>query len=237
MTLREANMLSAKNISKEHAGRNVLRSVDLEIMPGTITSLIGPSGAGKSTLLYALSFVDPPDSGSIRADDVLYSFPGGGNPFPTRSAVLVFQQLFLWPHLTLRENIALSGRADDREVSELIAAFGMESFVDRYPNQTSLGQRQRAALARAIAVKPRYLLLDEVTSALDIEQIEVLSDYLEKLRKEGTTILIVTHLIHFAQRISDQVLFMDKGEIVEAGGEEMISNPKQQRTKDFLQYF
>ncbi len=219
-------------------GREILRSVNLDIEAGTITSLIGPSGAGKTTLLSALSFSDIPESGSILVDDNSYTFPRAEKTLaPSPAVAFVFQQLFLWPHLTLRENIALSNRATETEMSELISAFGMKDFIDRYPNQTSLGQRQRAALARAVALKPRYLLLDEVTSALDIEQIEAVVLYLEKLKKGGTGILVVTHLIHFAQRISDQILFMDKGEVVERGGKELISNPKHQRTRDFLKYF
>lgn len=175
--------------------------------------------------------------GSITIDANIYSFPTIDNPQPSPTVAIVFQQLFLWPHLTLRQNITLPNRANDREVQELISAFGMGDFINRYPNQTSLGQRQRAALARAIALKPRYLLLDEVTSALDIEQIEAVATYLEKLRDGGTGILAVTHLIRFAQRISDKILFMDKGKIVEQGGVELISHPKNQRTKDFLKYF
>lgn len=231
-------MLSAKNISKKRDDRDILRSVDIDIAPGTITSLIGPSGAGKTTLLYALSFTDTPESGTVTVDETSYSFPTSGeNPRPSPTIAVVFQQLFLWPHLTLRENITLPNRATDNEVAELISAFGMENFVDRYPNQTSIGQRQRAALARAIALKPRYLLLDEVTSALDIEQIEAVAIHLEKLKTGGTGIFAVTHLVHFAQRISDQIFFMDQGKIIEHGGKELISNPQNQRTKDFLKYF
>lgn len=223
-------MLSAKNIIKKRDDREILHSVDVELKAGTITSLIGPSGAGKTTLLYALSFADAPERGEIIVDETKYLQP-------SPAVAVVFQQLFLWPHLTLRENIALSKRASDHEIAELISAFDMKDFADRYPNQTSLGQRQRAALARAIALKPHYLLLDEVTSALDIEQIETVAKYLQKLKDGGTGILAVTHLIHFAQRISDQILFMDKGNIVERGGKELVSNPQNQRTKDFLKYF
>jgi len=231
-------MLSAKNISKKRDGRDILRSVDIDIEQGTITSLIGPSGAGKTTLLYALSFTDVPESGVITIDETSYSFPVSGTDVrPSPRVAVVFQQLFLWPHLTLRENITLPNRVTDSEITELISAFGMEGFIDRYPNQTSLGQRQRAALARAIALKPQYLLLDEITSALDIEQIESVAVHLEKLKKSGTGILAVTHLVHFAQRISDKIFFIDQGKIIEQGGKELISNPQSQRMKDFLKYF
>lgn len=232
-------MLTVKNITKYRDENTVLESVDLNIQPGTITSLIGPSGAGKTTLLNVLAFAAFPDKGEVVIDDVNFSFPiiSETLPHPSSKVAMVFQQLFLWPHLTLRENITLSNKMNGEEIDELISAFGMQGFIDRYPNQTSLGQRQRAALARAIALKPRYLLLDEVTSALDIEQIEAIVKYLEKLKSNGTAVVAVTHLLHFARRISDQIVFMDKGKIVEVGNKDVISNPKEARTKEFLAFF
>lgn len=232
-------MLTAKNITKYREGITVLESVDIDIKPGTITSLIGPSGAGKTTLLNVLAFSALPDDGEIDVDDKKFSFPAVGAMVPqaSSSVAMVFQQLFLWPHLTLRENITLSGKSKANEVEELVSAFGMAGFIDRYPNQTSLGQRQRAALARAIALKPKYLLLDEVTSALDIEQVESVVKYLEKLKSNGTGIVAVTHLLHFAKRISDQIIFMDKGKVVEVGGKEILASPKEARTREFLAFF
>lgn len=233
-------MLTAKNITKyNQENTTVLESVDIEVKPGSITSLIGPSGAGKTTLLNVMAFSAFPDKGEIAIDDKKYSFPvvGESTPQTSSSVAMVFQQLFLWPHLTLRENITISNKSTEKEVEELISTFGMKGFIDRYPNQTSLGQRQRAALARAIALKPRYLLLDEVTSALDIEQVEAVVQYLEKLKAGGTGIVAVTHLLHFAKRISDQIVFMDKGKIIEIGGREVLSDPKQARTKEFLAFF
>lgn len=232
-------MLTAKNITKHREGDTILESVDINIQPGTITALIGPSGAGKTTLLNILSFSLFPDSGTIVIDDKSFNFPFSGDsvPQPSSAVAMVFQQLFLWPHLTLRENIMLSKKANKAELSELINAFGMKNFIDRYPNQTSLGQRQRAALSRAIALKPRYLLLDEITSALDIEQVEAVAKYLEKLKTDGTGIIAVTHLINFASRISDQIIFIDKGKIIEHGTKELISKPEKERTKEFLEFF
>ena len=232
-------MLTTKNITKYRQKNTVLESVGIEIKPGTITSLIGPSGAGKTTLLNVLSFSALPDIGEIVIDDKNFSFPitNGLVPKPSSTVAMVFQQLFLWPHLTLRENITLSNKMSNAEVEELISTFDMKEFIDRYPNQTSLGQRQRVALARAIALKPKYLLLDEVTSALDIEKIESITKYLQKLKSSGTGIVVVTHLLHFAQRISDQIVFMDKGRIIETGGKEVLSNPKESRTKEFLTFF
>lgn len=232
-------MLTAKNITKYRENEAVLEAVDISIEPGTITSLIGPSGAGKTTLLNVLSLSAFPDKGNLTVNDESFSFPILGELIPKPSSVvaMVFQQLFLWPHLTLRQNITLSNKMSGTEIEELVSAFGMKEFIDRYPNQTSLGQRQRAALARAIALKPKYLLLDEVTSALDIEQVELVAQYLEKLKSNGTGIVAVTHLLHFAKRISDQIVFMDKGRIIEIGGKEILSDPKEARTKEFLTFF
>lgn len=236
-------MLTAKNITKKYQGREVLAGITLDIEPGKITTLIGPSGAGKTTLLYTLSFVENPDKGEVVVDEKHYTFPvlSELEPIPSPAVMVVFQQLFLWPHLTLRENIELPLKINnikyEDQTKELIEAFGMKDFIDRYPNETSLGQRQRAALARAIALNPKYIFLDEVTSALDIEQVEALAIYLQKLKTRGMGIVVVTHLIHFAQRISDNIIFMDKGRIIERGGSELLSNPKQPRTQEFLKYF
>jgi ABC-type polar amino acid transport system ATPase subunit len=151
----------------------------------------------------------------------------------------VFQQLFLWPHLTLRQNILLPMRLQDpatvaTALEELIEAFDMGNFIDRYPNQASLGQRQRAALARAIILNPRYLLLDEVTSALDVEQITRVLDYLAQLRQRGMGLFIITHLLGFARQTADQVVFMAKGSIVERGDVSILTNPQSQRLQQFL---
>ncbi len=230
MIFPNANMLTAENIDKKREGRNVLHDASISIERGTIVSVIGPSGAGKTTLLNVLAGIDAPDSGQVLLE-------GERVVRPTPRIAMVFQQLFLWPHLTLRENITLANRATGKEVDELVAALGMDGFIDRYPNQTSLGQRQRAALARAVALKPEYLLLDEVTSALDIEQVEGVAALLEKLKQQGTGIFTVTHLINFSKRISDHIVFMDAGEVIEQGGKELISNPQHPRTQEFIKFF
>lgn len=228
-------MLSAKKLYKEVNGKYILWSVDISIEQGRITSLIGPSGSGKTSLLNALSFVDIPKSGTIILDNEVYDFPES-RPAPSPKVAVVFQQLFLYPHLTLRENINVSGRMCPGEVNILIAAFNMDEFVDRYPNQVSVGEKQRAALARAIALKPKYLLLDEATSALDMEQIEDVVTYLKKLKLQGVGILVVTHSSQLVKKISDYIIFMDRGQVVESGKDVLIK-PKENRTKEFLKFF
>lgn len=231
-------MLIGEKIVKKYHGTNILKDIDIKIEPGKITSLIGPSGSGKTTLLRILSMIDLPESGNILLDNQKYEFPLKKSdiipPWPRVS--IVFQQLFLWPHLTLRENILLplGDRADKKHTEELIDVLQMKEFIDRYPNQVSIGQRQRVAFARALALNPEYLLLDEITSALDVEQVNIVLNHLLTLKNNGVGILIVTHLLNFAQKASDNIVFINEGEIIETGGKEVLENPKHKRIKDFL---
>src|ERR1700683_2118691 len=167
-------MLIAKNIIKSFGNQQILHNVDLSIERGKICALIGPSGSGKTTLLKVLAFLEQPDSGNVTIDDHTYQFPLSKlqkieAPWP--KVTVVFQQLFLWPHLTLLQNITLPLSArnlDDNppRLQELLELFDMNHFVYRYPNQASIGQRQRAALVRSLLLEPEYLLLDEITSSL-----------------------------------------------------------------------
>ncbi len=230
-------MLIGKTLTKKYQGQEILKGIDIVIEPGKITSLIGPSGAGKTTLLRVLSMLDLPDLGSVILDSQNFQFPRDkeiNNVWPKIS--VVFQQLFLWPHLTLRQNILLplKGKVDKNYIEELIDVLQMKEFIDRHPNQVSVGQRQRAAIARALALKPKYLLLDEITSSLDVEQISAVLNYLLKLKERGMGILIVTHLLNFAENASDNVVFLDEGEIIETGGKEILQNPKHPRIQKFL---
>lgn len=234
-------MLSAESINKTYGSLHVLQNVNVNLEPGKITALIGPSGSGKTTLLKALSLLDPPDTGTVCVDTFKYNFPlgklGADRPWPY--VTVVFQQLFLWPHLTLKENILLPLRVskknyDTAYLNELVDLFEMKAFIDRYPNQASLGQRQRVALTRALVLNARYVLLDEITSSLDVEQVNVILSHLRTVRDKGIGILAITHLLHFARHLADQIIFMDAGKIVEAGGVEVIDNPQNERLKKFL---
>lgn len=235
-------MLAGHDITKSFGETEVLRGIDITVEPGKITVLIGPSGGGKSTLIRALSLLDPPTKGAVSIDDTIYRFPLGMDeqiqpPWPRVS--VVFQQLFLWPHLTLRRNITLplenNGRVNGNGyLDELIELFGMGSFIDRYPNETSLGQQQRTALVRSLVLKPSYILLDEITSALDVEHVNAILSHLQALSNAGTGILIITHLLGFARRAGDTIAFLDDGRILEMGGTELLDSPQHKRIQRFL---
>ncbi len=233
------NMLLAKNINKKIGGRDILKNISCSLESGEIISIIGPSGAGKTTFLRAISLIDLPDSGSLEIGEDRYQFPikrVEDIRYPYPNLTVVFQQFFIWPHLTVRENIilALRGNVDKKHFNELVGLFQMNEFLDRYPNEVSLGQRQRTALVRALMLKPKYLLLDEVTSALDIEQAHLILGHLKHIAEKGVGIIFVSHALHLASKISDKVIFFDDGKIVEEGTSKIIKNPKTDRLKKFI---
>ena len=241
-------MLSCSNIKKSYGNREIVRGVSAQFKPGTISAIIGPSGTGKSTFLRVLSLLESPDSGSIQINGKDVHFPQAENAEPAHpwpQLTTVFQQLFLWPHLTIRQNICLPVRKTDRVatgglVDQVMRDLLLTDFAERYPNQVSHGQRQRAAIARAIALKPKYLLLDEITSALDVEHVGIVLDYLQRLRGEGVAIVLITHLIKFARDAAEQVLFMEHGRIQASGDASILSvsgtysEPGIQRLVNFL---
>lgn len=234
-------MLSIKNITKKFGDRIVLDDITLQVQLGTITSIIGPSGSGKTTLLRTLAMLELADGGEMCLDDEKYIFPTetieGKTPWPR--ITIVFQSLFIWPHLTLRQNILLPlgekiTDENKKHLDELVELFSMQNFIDRYPNEISLGQKQRAAIVRALILKPEYLLLDEITSSLDVEQISIILSHLETIKKQGVAVVMVTHLINFAKTVSDKIIFLDQGKILEFGGKEVLTNPKNDRVQKFL---
>jgi len=236
-------MLSGTKLTKIYNGREVLKEVSIKIEPGKITSLIGPSGSGKTTILRVLSMLDLPESGSIILDDKKYNFPLEKDkitpPWPKVS--VVFQQLFIWPHLTLRKNIELpleiKGVLNENKeyLDELYQMFDMNEFIDRFPNQVSLGQRQRVALVRALALKPKYLLLDEITSSLDVEQSGIILSHLTKIKQQGVGIIMVAHDIDFALSSADSVCFIENGRIVKQGKPyEFLLETNNTRIRNFI---
>ena len=254
-------ILEMKNIRKSFpasaGGTNeVLRDISLSVDKGEVVSIIGPSGSGKSTLLRCATFLETIDGGSITyMDTVAASTDANGrvsyiskNEMKTVKGYfgLVFQQFNLFPHFSVLKNITdapvkVHGRNAEEvkvEAMELLAAMGLGDKADAYPCQLSGGQQQRVAIARALAMKPEILFFDEPTSALDPElTIEVLK-IIRKLAEEHMTMVIVTHEMNFARAVSNRVIFMDGGVIVEQGDpEEVFGNPKQERTRQFLRSY
>ena len=191
-------MIKGIDIHKSFGNKKILQGVNIQIQRGKVTVLQGPSGCGKSTLLRCLALLDEPNSGVIEIDSDSFKFPKSSNkkllkPYP--KVTVVYQQLFLWPHLTNRKNILLAVHQTDykQKLNELIDFLSLENFLDQFPNESSLGQKQRIAIARALILNPQFVFFDEITSALDDYHTEELCKLIEKLQSEGLGVFIVTH--------------------------------------------
>ena len=211
-------MLKVENVKKSFGPATVLDGVNLTVNPGEVVSILGSSGSGKSTLIRCINGLEKLNAGKITVDDFDVSKPRELAEARKRSGT-VFQLFNLYPHMTALQNITLAPievlkrpKADaEAEGRALLASVGLGDRADAYPAQLSGGQRQRIGICRALAMKPRYLLLDEVTSALDPEMTSEVLDILAKLAAEGTTMVFVTHEIEFARQISNRIVFLEKG--------------------------
>lgn len=242
-------MIKVDKLSKKFNDNEVLKSISLEIEQGEVVSIIGPSGSGKTTLLRCLNLLESPSSGSLQIKDVTVAF--NGKPPSKKQKVdvqqysgMVFQHFHLFPHKTVIENIIeaplIVQKRDKQEViaeaEELLQKVGLIAHKNHYPEQLSGGQKQRAAIARILALKPEVLLFDEPTSALDPELVGEVLTVIKDLAREGQTMIIVTHEMHFAREVSDRVVFIADGYIVEQGKPDILfSSPQEERTKKFLQ--
>lgn len=233
-------MIKANKIIKRYNGKRILDEVSLELNRGEINVLFGPSGCGKTTLCRNLTLLEYPNSGSIEIDNVSYKFPTKNNfnnkPYPKIN--MVFQQLFLYPHLTNEQNIKLAVNDFTKEKKErftyLTELLKIDDILKQYPNESSLGQKQRVAIARVLILNPEFIFFDEITSALDIVQASNIIGLLKKLKLEGIGILIITHNINFMERVADNLLFMYDGKIIETGNTNIIKQPKTEILKQFL---
>jgi ABC-type polar amino acid transport system ATPase subunit len=213
------------------------------IKRGEVVVVIGPSGSGKSTFLRCLNGLEEIDSGSIVIDGIPLD-DNKKNRLEIRKGVgMVFQLFNLFPHMTVRENVNLAQRRVRKKSKEaanamsmdLLKKVGITDKADNYPNQLSGGQQQRVAIARALAMMPKVMLFDEATSALDPEMIGEVLDVMKDLAREGMTMICVTHEMGFAREVSDRVIFMEDGKIVEVGtAEHFFTAPVEERTKLFL---
>ena len=234
-------------MQKAFGDNKVLNGVSFEVAQGSATTIIGPSGSGKTTLLRALNALDVPDAGVIRVGEIEIDF---SKPVPKdqlrsyrAQSGFVFQSHNLFPHKTVLQNVTegpvvVQKRPKDEaeaEAVELLDRSGLPKRRDQYPFQLSGGQQQRVGIARALALKPKVVLFDEPTSALDPELVGEVLSVIRDLAVEGWTLVIVTHEIQFARQVSDQVLFTDRGVILEKGPpSEVIGNPQEERTRQFL---
>jgi polar amino acid transport system ATP-binding protein len=237
--------INIRNVTKRYGDRTILDNITLTIPPGETVALLGPSGGGKSTLLRCLNGLNTFDSGAIEIGPH-HLTPGNRNDavnLVRRSFGMIFQDFQLFPHLSVLDNVTeapqrvlgLSSRAAIERARGLLERVGMAAHLNAYPQQLSGGQKQRVAIARALAMEPRGLLCDEITSALDPELKNEVLSVLEGLRRDGLTIILVTHEIGFARRAADRVVMLCDGRILEQGTPaEVLDQPKTERMGIFL---
>jgi polar amino acid transport system ATP-binding protein len=221
----------------------VLDGVDLEVFPGQIVAVIGSSGSGKSTVLRCVNLLEDILDGQIFLEGVEISEPDVDQDKVREQIGLVFQSFNLFGHLSILENITLAlihvkkmpKEEAKKKALTWLERIGLADKADSYPDKLSGGQQQRTAIVRAIAMEPKVLLLDEVTSALDPELVGEVLSLIKDLKASGTTILMATHELSFAREVADWVIFLEKGKILEQGeAKEFFDNPKEPRTKEFL---
>ncbi|WKD59390.1 L-cystine import ATP-binding protein TcyC [Corynebacterium caspium DSM 44850] len=246
-------MVEMNEVHKSFGSLEVLKGINLKVPHGTVMTLIGPSGSGKSTLLRCINHLEVVNGGRLyvdgeligyrEKDGILYEISARDAAKQRADIGMVFQQFNLFSHRTVLENIIeapIHVKKQPVEVAkkralELLETVGLAHKADAYPAQLSGGQQQRIAIARALAMEPKLMLFDEPTSALDPELVGEVLKVMKNLAAQGMTMVVVTHEIGFAREVSDQVVFMDAGVVVEAGPpEQVIDNPQETRTQEFL---
>ncbi len=235
--------LELRGVAKRFGGNLVLRGIDLTLGEHEVVSLIGASGSGKSTLLRCVNALEPIDEGTITLQGRLVSGPAVNLDRHRRDVGIVFQSFNLFPHMTVLRNVTLaprqvlrlSRREAEQRADALLERVGLIEKRTEYPDSLSGGQQQRVAIVRALAMQPRLLLLDEITSALDPELVAEVLNIVRELAHEGMTMLLATHEMSFAREVSSRVCFLDAGVICEQGEPEQIfSEPTNPRTQAFL---
>ena len=237
------NVLELVNIRKSFGSELVLNNLSLAVPEHTATALIGASGSGKSTLLRCINLLESIDDGQIFLDGDEISDPLINVDDVRRRLGMVFQSFNLFPHKTVLENITLSpimvhGKSKDEAntaAMELLKRFELSDKADQYPDRLSGGQQQRVAIIRSLAVNPRLLLLDEVTSALDPVLVNEVLSAVRDLKSDGMTMVLATHEMGFATQVADEVCYLESGNIIERGtADQVLHNPQNPKTQEFL---
>ena len=235
--------VEVKNLKKSFHKLEVLKGIDITVNEGEVVCVIGPSGSGKSTFLRCLNLLETPTSGTVIVDGRDITDKKNDINKVRENIGMVFQSFNLFPHLTVLDNIMLApvelkkmSKPEAKETAlKLLKRVGLEDKANYHPNQLSGGQQQRVAIARALAMNPEIMLFDEPTSALDPEMVGEVLGVMKELASQGMTMIVVTHEMGFAREVSDRVVFIDEGIIMEEGApEEFFSNPKNPRAIDFL---
>jgi polar amino acid transport system ATP-binding protein len=238
-----APVLEVRGVTKAYGDEQVLRGVDISVPEHRAVALIGASGSGKSTLLRCVDLLEEIDDGDVLLDGQVVTDPSVDAVPIRRRLGLVFQAFNLFPHLTVLQNVVLApARAQGtpraeatRAAHELLARFGLDARESDYPDRLSGGQQQRVAIIRARATRPRALLLDEITSALDPELVSEVLELVRELKEQGMTMLIATHEMNFARDVADEICFLHEGRILERGEPaELLSQPREPETQRFL---
>jgi polar amino acid transport system ATP-binding protein len=237
--------LQYAGVYKAYGRHVVLRNINLAVPEHSVTCLIGPSGCGKSTLLRCTNLLEPIQAGEIMLRGENLAAMRGEQDAIRRRVGMVFQSYNLFPHMTVMQNITLAPRRVQKvsksvatsEAMALLVRFGLADKANEYPDRLSGGQQQRVAVIRALAMKPELLLLDEITSALDPEMVGEVLDIIVELKSLGMTMILATHQMGFARNTADQVVFLDRGEIVERGDPaSFFDHPQHERTRQFLDH-
>ena len=236
-------MILLNGVQKRFGANQVLRGIDLHVDEHEVVCLIGPSGSGKSTILRCVNGLEPVDAGRVIVEGVEVTAHGADLDAARRQVGIVFQSFNLFPHLSVLANVTLAPRRALRRTKgeaegaamELLDRFGLGDKAQDFPDRLSGGQQQRVAIVRALAMDPKVMLFDEVTSALDPELVGEVLTVIRELASDGMTMLLATHEMGFAREIADRVYFLDRGVVVEEGtAEEIFTKPTQLRTQAFL---
>jgi polar amino acid transport system ATP-binding protein len=236
-------VVEVRNLTKSFGDHEVLKGINLKVKPSEVVCIIGPSGSGKSTLLRCINLLEKPTSGQIFIEGIDITGPGIDINKLRQKVGIVFQSYNLFPHLTVEQNLLLAPMKVQKKSREeclekakkLLKRIGLIEKLHAYPDQLSGGQQQRVAIVRALMMDPDIMLFDEVTSALDPELVKEVLDTMKELASSGMTMLVVTHEMGFAREVSDRVVFMDGGVIVEEGTPgKIFSFPEHPRTREFL---